>query len=31
MQITNVKCPTSKYKIKCPYEMTSQDIGGTGL
>ena len=26
MQITNVKCPTSKYKIKCPYEMTPEYI-----
>lgn len=26
MQITNVTCPTSKYSIKCPYEMTPQGI-----
>lgn len=26
MQITNVKCPTSKYKIKCPYEMKPEYI-----
>lgn len=26
MQITNVKCPTSKYSIKCPYEMTPEYI-----
>ena len=26
MQITNVICPTSKYSIKCPYEMTPQGI-----
>lgn len=26
MQITNVTCPTSKYFIKCPYEMTPQGI-----
>lgn len=26
MQITNVTCPSSKYSIKCPYEMTPQGI-----
>lgn len=26
MQITNVTCPTSKYSIKCPYEMTPAGI-----
>ena len=26
MKITNVKCPTSKYNIKCPYEMTPEYI-----
>ena len=26
MQITNVKCPESKYSIKCPYEMTPEYI-----
>ena len=26
MQITNVTCPTSKYYIKCPYEMTPAGI-----
>lgn len=26
MQITNVVCPTNKYSIKCPYEMTPQYI-----
>ena len=26
MQITNVKCPTSKYNIKCPYEMKPEGI-----
>ncbi len=26
MQITNVKCPTSKYNIKCPYEMKPEYI-----
>lgn len=26
MQITNVVCPTSKYSIKCPYEMTPEFI-----
>lgn len=26
MQITNVICPTSKYSIKCPYEMTPDGI-----
>lgn len=26
MQITNVICPTSKYPIKCPYEMTPEFI-----
>ena len=26
MQITNVTCSTSKYKIKCPYEMTPEGI-----
>ena len=26
MQITNVKCPTSKYSIKCPYSMTPEYI-----
>ena len=26
MQITNVKCPESKYSIKCPYEMTPEGI-----
>lgn len=26
MQITNVICPTSKYSIKCPYEMTPEGI-----
>lgn len=26
MQITNVKCPTSKYSIKCPYEMIPEYI-----
>lgn len=26
MQITNVICPTSKYSIKCPYEMTPEFI-----
>lgn len=26
MQITNVKCPTSKYPIKCPYEMKPEYI-----
>lgn len=26
MQITNVKCPTSKYSIKCPYTMKPQGI-----
>ena len=26
MQITNVKCPESKYPIKCPYEMTPEGI-----
>ena len=26
MQITNVKCPTSKYSIKCPYEMKAEYI-----
>ena len=26
MQITNVKCPESKYPIKCPYEMTPEYI-----
>lgn len=26
MQITNVVCPTSKYSIKCPYEMTPEYI-----
>ena len=26
MQITNVKCPTNKYSIKCPYEMTPEYI-----
>lgn len=26
MQITNVICPTNKYSIKCPYEMTPQGI-----
>lgn len=26
MQITNVKCPESKYSIKCPYEMTPKGI-----
>ena len=24
MQITKVTCPTSKYSIKCPYEMTPE-------
>ena len=26
MQITNVKCPTNKYSIKCPYEMKPEYI-----
>lgn len=26
MKITNVKCPTSKYSIKCPYEMKPEGI-----
>ena len=26
MQITNVICPTSKYSIKCPFEMTPEYI-----
>lgn len=26
MQITNVKCPESKYPIKCPYKMTPEYI-----
>lgn len=26
MQITNVKCPVSKYSIKCPYEMKPEGI-----
>ena len=26
MEITNVKCPESKYPIKCPYEMTPEYI-----
>ena len=26
MQITNVKCPTSKYSIKCPFEMKPEYI-----
>lgn len=26
MQITRVKCPESKYDIKCPYEMTPEEI-----
>lgn len=26
MQITNIVCPTSKYSIKCPYEMTPEFI-----
>lgn len=26
MQITNVKCPTSKYSIKCPYTMIPEGI-----
>lgn len=26
MQITNVTCPTSKYSIKCPHEMTPEGI-----
>jgi len=26
MQITNVRCPESKYSIKCPYEMTPEYI-----
>lgn len=26
MQITNVTCPTSKYSIKCPHEMTAEGI-----
>ena len=26
MQITNVTCPTSKYSIKCPYEMIPEFI-----
>ena len=26
MQITNVKCPTNKYSIKCPYEMNPEYI-----
>lgn len=26
MQITNVKCPESKYSIKCPYKMTPEYI-----
>lgn len=26
MQITNVICPTNKYSIKCPYEMTPEYI-----
>lgn len=26
MEITKVKCPTSKYSIKCPYAMTPQAI-----
>ncbi len=26
MQITNVKCPSSKYSIKCPYTMKPQGI-----
>lgn len=26
MQITNVTCPTSKYPVKCPYEMTPEFI-----
>ncbi len=26
MQITNVKCPMSKYNLKCPYEMKAEEI-----
>ena len=26
MKITNVKCPKSKYSVKCPYEMTPEFI-----
>lgn len=26
MQITNVICPTSKYNLKCPYEMNAEEI-----
>ena len=26
MQITNVKCPESKYRVKCPYEMEPKGI-----
>ena len=26
MKITNVKCPTSKYSVKCPYEMKPEFI-----
>ncbi len=26
MQITNVVCPTSKYSIKCPFEMNPEYI-----
>ncbi len=26
MQITNVKCPSGKYGLKCPYEMVAEEI-----